>query len=440
MLPKLQKSKSLSRSEGWNMHIGNILRYRNRTLHDLFLIGLFLLLVAKAVPIVSIQFQMVLLRPDQLLLLVLTLLIFFPQATRHPKPHPKGQNLPVYLGFLSISFIIFSNLFIKGPSYPDLRQIKNVLLFLVLAYVLANRFLLAGVKPESMLLAITLGLTVAILILLPQIRFSGQIVRPPTFGEFQETTGVSFSGLALSGGLALLAGITHTLWKGPIRRLLRLPVIVVSVAAISVAGIRATIYPLLFLPLVVYAVEKMSKRCMLITLSGMVGLSLLISTCPGVISDILPAGRPAGVIGAERLYSIGTFFGDIQTRLIDWDNMLYDRSFEGLLFGIDWQTSMNQSQVLLHPHNIFVWTQILGGGIANLLFAISLAGMFYLAYLAYRSASWDMRPITRLVLMGYVLFLCLWISNSWIKGSEILLGLWVALTSFLYTACCWRKA
>jgi len=361
------------------------------------------------------------LRPEQILLVVLTVLALF----RSPSGgRDRLASLWMKLMLACVVWILLANTVLRDPSIAALREVKNQAIPALLSFFVFRSFASDTRALRRALTSLSIGIAAAVLIVLMRVNPSGdEIVRRVQIQRLQYTWLALVSGIGFCASLALFPRM------GIRGRVLLVVTALMALVGAYVAGNRAVLYTLLLSPVILWGIKVLPARATLAIGVGILTVSILTSCWPGDVIEVMPDGLPDRAVGAERIVpDPSVLSGSVRGRLYEWDAMIYDRSPWALLCGMDYGKAMSRTDVFRHPHSIFVWMLLEGGLVAVVLFASVLFLAWYRAAMAAtRAASESDRLLARVILLGHLMLLGVLVSNSWAGGAAaMLVGFWSA--------------
>lgn len=346
------------------------------------------------------------------------------------------QTPPIFFLGAALLLVVFSSVFLKRLPYGELREIKNTVLPLLLVLFAASRYLTTTDRARRLMLALACGITASLVIVYLLFGMSALVVRGIDPTALGDTVGLTYVWLGVGGSGIFASALTLLSHRTRVRSWF-LPgclFLLFGGFAMILSGTRAVVVGTLLFPLAQYFAMRVPVPIQRALVWTSLFAALLASSFPGIVLDIFPYQyfRVSDTAhGADRLVDVGTYGNTLGSRFTYWSWMLDDRTPSEYMYGSDYTTVVGRVQSLGHPHNLFVWGNIMGGLPVAILLFVFLGKLLTGAIDSYRRASANLTPIARANYYLVVVLLPVLFTNSLPGGTHLLFGATLALSVFL---------
>jgi O-antigen ligase len=397
----------------------------NRFIGGIFSFGIFLILIGQSIP--SIEYLGGHLNIEQIILCsMLPLLLFVRKYGVFNK-----DRIIFLLVFGLLIWISLANVYLKSPTYGNLRVIKNVILVIAVSYYLCINLINNKIAFWWLIKSIVLGSVIFLFFVFIYIDFSGTLFRPIQGREFVHLFGVSYIWIGYISGIVVIFSFLLLLNAKNLTKILWLLCLFIGVIGLILSGTRAAIIALpVSVVLTIILNQRMSKIALFVFYM-MISLLVLTAVYSGPISYMVPnpSISPEFREGTYRFILIDNWLSALQTRLQDWDAISPTFAFYDAVAGVeDYDKSISQARVLGHPHNAFVLMYMLGGIVALVLFSILLVYIFKITYsLNYNESDLINNHFPKSLFCSLILTIFIMVTNGLITGIPLMFGILLAL-------------
>lgn len=398
----------------------------------LLLIAIPLALMFTAVGAPGFRVGGVTVRAYQAILLVM--LPFAVAVRRGPWLHDLRNTRGVLSLLAAFGLVLGSTLFYRGMPTQEMKEIKNIVVPMLLLLVVLTRYFRSESRLRVGLAAIAIGITGSVVVAYFRLGERLMGVRSMDVMDFYEHAGFTYIWLGVGAAICLGICIWWALCvaKTMPTRLLWLGGALAAFLLVVVSGTRAILVVVLGFPLLALAAKAVPRHLATFLLVTLIGVLVIVSLYPDFVVELV--GNPGLRVaprseGAERLTESSGYATDLKSRFLWWSLMLSDNSVIGFLLGVDYSASLQRVWGLSHPHNAFVWIRILGGVPAAVLFAIGLIAVLGQTLDSLRAPNAG-RSITWLALFLHVMTFAVLMTNSWPGGAFLSFPIAVALTVY----------
>jgi hypothetical protein len=400
-----------------------------------FSFGIFLILIGQSLPNIDIFGGQI--NVEQLILFLMLPLLLFVQKYGALKKN----SIIFLLVFGLLLWISFANVFLKSPTYGNLRVIKNVLIVIAVSYYLCIILVNSGKVLWWLIKSIVLGSVIFLLFVFMYIDFSGSLLRPIHGREFTYIFGVSYIWIGYISGIVVIFSLFLLINTKNLSKILWLLCLFIGVIGLILSGTRAAIVALPVSIIFTVFLSQRIPRFALLAYSLMIALLVLIAVNSGPLSYILPnpSLSPEFREGTYRFIIMDNWINALQVRLRDWDAISPKFVSYDTVAGVeDYDKSISQAKILGHPHNVFVWMYMMGGIVALVLFSILLVYSFTLTYkLNYNKSYLMNNHFSKALFCALILTILIMITNGLVGGIPFMFGILLAMvdlqTKFNYT-------
>lgn len=376
------------------------------------------------------RYEQVLIHPH---LIAFTVLLPVSFAMRRPEWFRNIIRTPGLLALLcGLGFVVMCTVFVKQFPAIETREIKNILLPMILVFVLLTRYIQSPFQAKRALLAVGIGIVGSLI--LAYLRFGSTVfrVRAIATEELHDVTGLTYIWFGVSGATLLAISLVFS------RQLTKqafpfLAFFGFGAIAVFASGTRAALMAAVLF-IVTLPIQRAIPRRILHPLIALgITAVFFLSIFPELMLKILPPPSLQvliqGPAGVDRLTQSSGYLQDLAARFWWWHLILWDNTTFGLLFGIDYRAALIRVAVLGHPHNIFVWGRVMGGIPAASLLCLALIRLIQRTHdISVRETDAETKVLSRANLFLYLILFLVFITNSWAGGTYLVLGVNAALT------------
>jgi hypothetical protein len=347
-------------------------------------------------------------------------------------------DTPGFVGLLvAIGLVVISTVFLKRFQVAEMRELKVVVMPLVLLIVVATRYMHGPDQVRRALTAIGGAILASTLLVYFSLGASVLGVRTLTNNILLEHVGITYIWLGVSGALA--TGVFFWLYFAQRallgRRGFTLALALLGLAVVLLSGTRAVILATLGFPVVAFGLSLISMRTARVGAACVLVVAFLLCMFPGFFFEILDStdySAQAGPRGTERLLESDQYADDLSSRLFWWKIMIDGRGLKEFLLGMDYAAAIQRTPVVAHPHNIFVWARIIAGFPAALALFLGYLRVVDFSVKVFFSASESLRGMATLNLFLHFMIIPVLLTNSWLGGTHLAAAVALALTVYVY--------
>ncbi len=334
----------------------------------------------------------------------------------------------------SLMLAVLSSIFMKGLPVVELRDIKNVVVPMVLMSVVLLKYMTSVTRVHRALAAIATGILISCVSVYARVGDALLGIRSIKVTELYETAGVSYVWLGVGGAATLGIACWFMVERRSFMSTSYLAAAGLALGAVLVSGTRAAMVPIVLSPLAFIAVPRLPWRFWRIAVWSVTIALFVISLWPEPVIDYFNTPRYLTGMGQEstdRFTASNAYKDDFGSRLWLWKLMQSDYTIREQLTGFDYQTALNRAGSIGHPHNIFVWSRIMGGVPAAILMVLGVGGLVAIPIRAMKGARTQLKSLAGLTLYLYLLIVPSLLTNSWPGGNYLIFAVALALTAFL---------